>query len=98
MEYVFERAARGGVGENAPGQFVATQPAVVSDDFFAEESLDFGQRGLARLDHLAGDNVGIDHGKAALAQQIGCGRFAHADAAGQSEGFHERQCGGTNVD
>ena len=84
MEYFFERAARGGIGENAPGQFVATQPSVVADDFFAEKSLNFGQRGLARLDHLAGNNVGIDHRQAVVAKQICGGGFAHADAAGQS--------------
>ena len=88
MKDFFQFATGAGVGENALGQFVATQPAIVTEDFPAEQLPNFSKRGLAWLNDLAGDDVRINDRKAALAQQIGCSRFPHANAAGETEGFH----------
>src|SRR6185295_17729055 len=71
-----------------PGKFIAAQPTVGSDNFFPEQPLHLGERGLPRVNDLSGDDVGINHGKTAFAQQIGGRRFAHADASGKSKGFH----------
>ena len=88
MKDFFQFATGAGVGENAFGQFVATQPAIVTDDFLAEQLPNFSQGGLTWLNDLAGDDIRINNRKAAPAQQIGCCRFPHADAAGETEGFH----------
>src|SRR5205085_7459168 len=47
-------------------------------------------RGLARLDHLARDLVGIDHRHAARRQQAGDGALPRADVAGQSPDAHAK--------
>ena len=72
MKDFFQFATGAGVGENAPGQFVATQPAIVTEDLPAEQLPNFSKRGLAWLNDLAGDDIRINDRKAAPAQQIGC--------------------------
>ena len=72
MKDFFQFATGAGVGENAPGQFVATQPAIVTEELPAEQLPNFSKRGLAWLNDLAGDDIRINDRKAAPAQQIGC--------------------------
>ena len=88
MKNLLEFAARCGVKEHELGQCMAAQVAIAADDFVAKQSFNFRKGGPARLDELAGDNVRVDHGQTVLAQQIGGSRFAHANAAGEAEGFH----------
>ena len=73
VEDFLQFAARFGVGKDTSSQFVAAQMAVVANDFGAEQSLDFRQGGLARLDDLTGDDIGIDDRQATLTEQFGCG-------------------------
>ena len=73
VEGFLQFAARFGVGKDTSSQFVAAQMAVVANDFGAEQSLDFRQGGLARLDDLTGDDIGIDDRQATLTEQFGCG-------------------------
>jgi len=63
--------------------------AVRGDDFFAEFSLDFRERGLAGLDKLPRKFVGVHDLRAAGAEEFGSGGFSHANAAGQSEELHQ---------
>src|SRR5438552_1132370 len=91
MEESFQPPSRFGVRKYTPGQFIAAQPAVGPDNFFAEHPLQFRERGLSRFNDLPRDVVGIDQGKTAFAQQIGRRRFAHADSPGKSECFHADQ-------
>ena len=88
MQGLFQFASGIGIREHAPGQGVAAQTATVIDHLSTKMLHDFSQGRLARLDDLARDEIRIDHRQTALAQQVGGGGFAHADAAGQSEGFH----------
>ena len=88
MEDGFKFFARGGIGKNDFRQFIATKPAVRGDDFFAEFSLNFGEGGLAGLNELPREFVGVHHLRAAGAEESGSGGFAHAHAAGQTADFH----------
>src|SRR5437660_6329401 len=81
MKDFFQFSTGAGVGENAFGQFAATQPAIVTEDFPAEQLPNFSKRGLDWLNDLAGDDVRINERQAAPAQPIGCSRFSHADPA-----------------
>jgi hypothetical protein len=82
--------AGGRDGKNEPRQFSAAQPAVRPGDFGAENGQDFSQRRLARLDNLARQVVGIHYPNSTVAEQLGGGGLAHANAASKTEHFHPK--------
>jgi hypothetical protein len=88
VENGFEFFARGGIGKNDFRQSIAAKPAVRGDDFFSEFSLDFRERGLAGLNELPGEFVGIHHLRAAGAEKLSGGGLAHAHTASQTADFH----------
>ena len=88
VENGFEFFAGGGIGKNDSRQFIPTQPAVRGNDGLAECGLNFGEGGLAGLDELPREFVGVHHLRAAGAEELGGGGFAHAHAAGQTADFH----------
>ena len=94
MENGFEFFARGGIGKNDSRQFIATKPSVRSHDAFSEFSLDFRERGLAGLNELPREFVGVHHLCAAGAEEFGGGGFAHAHAASQTADFHGSETAG----
>jgi hypothetical protein len=82
VEDAFEPLPGGGVSKYAPGQFIASQPAIRPNDVSAECLPDFSEGRLAWLNHLTRQVVGIHHSSTALAEQLGGGGLAHADTAG----------------
>jgi hypothetical protein len=80
--------ASGSIAENTAGEFAAAKAAVRADDFAAKNLLNLEQGGLAGLDDLASEEVRVNDGKAALAQECGGGGFAHPDATGDPEQYH----------
>jgi len=77
------------VRKNDPGKLIAFQFASLSNDGFAEGGLDFVEGRPAGLDELPGKLVGVHDLRAAFAEKIGGGGFAHAHAAGQAANFHD---------
>jgi len=55
----FQSFPGGDVGKNSTGQLVPFQGAVGRQNIFTKDAPDFGQRGLAGLDQLASDLVGV---------------------------------------
>ena len=51
-------------------QFLAAQPTISADDVLAKCVLDFRQRGMPRLNDLAGEEVRVHHGDAAFTEQL----------------------------
>jgi hypothetical protein len=88
VENGFEFFTGGGIGKHDTRQFIATKPAVPGDDFFAEFSLDFGKGGLSGLNELPRKFVGVHHLRAAGAEELSGGGFAHTHAAGETADFH----------
>jgi CheY-like chemotaxis protein len=88
VENGFEFFTGGGIGKNDPRQFIPAKPAVRGHDAVAEFSLDFGEGGLAGLNELPREFVGVHHVRAAVAEEKSGGGFAHAHAAGQTADFH----------
>jgi len=66
---------RGGAGRRGPQSF-------------PRSGLDFVQRGLAGLNELARQFVGVHHLRAAAAEEFGSSGFSHAHAAGQTADLH----------
>src|SRR5437016_3905865 len=77
----FELFAPGFVRKDQAGEFIAAELAIRSEDRFAEDAPDFLQSRLSRLHDFAGQRVGVDDWEAARVEEIGGGRFSHADAA-----------------
>src|SRR6266404_3082839 len=88
VEDLFELFARGKVGKNTPSQFIAIESAIRADDFPTKHASNFSQGWLAHFDNAAGQFVGIEQRDLASPQELGASGFAHADAAGQTEEFH----------
>src|ERR1019366_3667006 len=82
MEKVFEAAAGCRVGKNTAGKFVAAQPAVRPDDLGAEHLEDLRQGGLAWLNNLARQVVGVHHRESARLEEAGGSGLTHANASG----------------
>ena len=82
MQNGFQLFAGGGIGKNAPRQFLATQPAIGRNNLLPEKIFDFCQGWLARFDNLAGEEVRVHDRNAAITEALIGGGFAHADAAG----------------
>jgi hypothetical protein len=81
VEDLLEAMAGGRVGKDMAGELLAIEAAIRPDESVAEGLADFLQSGLAGLNDLAGEEVGINDRDAAVAQQIGASGFAHADPA-----------------
>lgn len=88
MKDGLEFFARGMVGKNDAGKFVAAQLAVGGDDVFTEFILDFRQCNFSWLDKLAREFIGVNDLRARGAEKIRSGGFAHPHAAGQATDFH----------
>ncbi len=83
-----ELPARGRVGEDAVRHALAIEGAVRAQHLPAEGADDLFERRGARLDHRAGEHVGVDHRRAARAQQGREGALPRGDAAGQADDAH----------
>jgi hypothetical protein len=82
VEDAFETLSGSSIGKHAPGQFIASQPAIRPNDSRAERFPDLRQSWLARLNHLTRQVVGIHDCRAARAEQLSGRGLAHADATG----------------
>jgi hypothetical protein len=60
-------------------------------DVWPERISDFGEGRLTGLDHLPGEVVRVHNRDAAITQNLCSGGLAHANAAGEPEGFHVRR-------
>ena len=78
----------GGIGKNDSRQFIPAKPSVRSDDGSAEGRLNFGYGGLAGLNELPREFIGVHHLRAAGADEFSRGGLAHAHAAGETADFH----------
>jgi hypothetical protein len=81
MEDTFELLTGLSVAEDAGGQKIAAEAAIVAGELRTKSGLDLCEGSLARLDKLAGEGVGIGDGHAAFDEKVGGGGFTHADAA-----------------
>jgi len=81
VKNTLELFASGHISKHATGEEVAAEAAIRTDDVRAERSSDFRESRLARLDELTSENIGVDDGEAALAEERCRGGFTHADAA-----------------
>ena len=88
VENGFEFFTGGGIGKHDSRQFITTKPSVRRNDCPAKFSLNFREGGLAGLNELPREFVGIHNLRAAAAKEFGGGGFAHAHAAGQTADFH----------
>jgi hypothetical protein len=88
MENRFELTTGDGIGKDTAGEFSATHLSIGLQNFSTKQPRNLFQRGLARLDNLPGQVVGIYHGKPARSQMLGRHGLAHADAACQTHHFH----------
>ncbi len=93
----FEPLAGGGAGKNNLCQHIATEAAVRREDFGPEAVTNFGQSGLAGLDELAGNFIGIHDAHTQPRKETGGRGFAHPDAAGQTAEFHAGGYGPTTA-
>ena len=76
------------VSERAPRELRAVERAVLVEDVLAERAGELLSGGLAGLDDLAGDLVGVDDDAAVGLQLAGDGRLPAADASGEPDLFH----------
>ena len=70
------------------GQRGPVERAVGREDLGTEPLDELRERRRARLHHLPGDQVGVDHDRAALRQHLGDGRLPRPDPAGQPHHQH----------
>ena len=90
MEDSFKLLARERVAENLVGEDVAAEEPLPGQNMRAEAVLDCGQGGLAGSDELAGQLIGVRDGDVTAREELGAGRFAHADSAREAEDPHNR--------
>ena len=83
-----EVGARGLVGECDRREPLAVELAIGGEDRCAEPRDQLRKRRLARLDDLARELIGIDHGRAALREHPCDGALARRDAPGQPDHVH----------
>jgi hypothetical protein len=80
-----EIGAGRGIGEHPRAERLAIERAVGGEDRRAEPHHQLAQRRLAARHHLAGEQIGVDDRRAALAQERRDGALAAGDAAGQAD-------------
>jgi len=85
----FQPAQRLLVAEDAGAQGLTIEHAGLHDA--GKRRLDAGQRRAARCLQGVDGGIGVVHGHAHLPQHLRCGRFAHADRAGQPDDDHLRR-------
>ena len=85
----FEAFARAVVAEYQRAHARAVERAVSGDERRAEFGGDLRHRDAVRRGDAVRDQVGVDERHAVRGEQVGDGRFAAADAAGQS---HRQTC------
>ncbi len=73
------------VAEDELAQPTPVEPAVGVEHFAAKGLCDSGQRRLAGLDNLAGDEISVDQRHAVGREQLGDGGLAARDAAGEGD-------------
>jgi hypothetical protein len=83
-----EVGARGLVGEGDRREPLAVELAVGGEDRRAEPRDQLRERRLTRLDDLARELIGVDHGGAALREHARDGALARRDAPGQPDHVH----------
>ena len=81
VQYAFEPLAGSRVGEHAASQFIAAQLTVRPEDFSAEDRSNLSEGGLAGLNDLPCQVVGVHHRNPAIAEDLGRSGLAHANAA-----------------
>jgi hypothetical protein len=88
VEDFLQLAPRRGIGEDEASHFLPVQATVGIHESLTKCHLDLLQSGLPWLDHLARDEVGIDHGDAAVCEEVRRGAFSHAYAAREAKSSH----------
>jgi hypothetical protein len=83
-----EIAARRRVGEHPCTQCATVERAVLVDDVGAEARAHRRKSGRVRGDDFAREPVAVDHRDPASGKEIGDGRLAARDAAGQCDAIH----------
>jgi hypothetical protein len=88
MQDGLELLPGGRVREDEPSQFAAAEETGLVQKLVSERPGDFGKGGLAGLDELSSEQIGINDRDTALRDKIAGGGFAHADSASPTERFH----------
>jgi len=88
MQNGFQPPAGRVAGKDQLRQQVAAKAAIGRNDGGPKAIPNFSQGGLAGLNQLAGDFVGVHDWHPVLNKESGGGGFAHPDAAGQTAKFH----------
>lgn len=87
----FQLGERPGILENNRGKRLAPELAGGIFEVTPKSLENFREGGLTGRHDLSCQIVGINHRDATIPKNLGGGGFAHANAAGEAEGFHNSQ-------
>src|SRR5690606_24519485 len=88
MQDRFEAAAFLVVGKDDRAELPAVEAAVLGQHVWTEGFADRVEPRFTGLDDLAGEDIRVDQRRAERAEEIGDGRFAARDAAGEADLQH----------
>ncbi|HWY77829.1 MAG TPA: hypothetical protein VN281_19585 [Verrucomicrobiae bacterium] len=85
MKDLLELQQAGWISKHFPSQFAPPQAAITAHKLLTKRLLDFSEGGLAWLDNLVCQDIGVDHGDPTFLEQPARSRFAHSNAAGETK-------------
>ena len=79
------------VREDDASELGPVERAIGDEDLGPERAHDRRERGGARLDDFASEDVGVDDGDVGIFEEFGDGGFAGCDAAGEADDWQKRR-------